>query len=206
VSLLDIAAVLAKEATDAVARYVRPWPRSKHLTFVVAGWDLRPPSANYEARVALISNALRADGTVEEWPRGEFAVVTEGCLADAPGAGLCIVPAGREAHAEHMRLGQAISVKNITDTSRIAEMSADAIREVASRDTAVGRGVITTSITREGVVQSSYLPPDSNTTTVWEPHFVGENIRMADRQVHNYAMSPEEIRERYERGLREREP
>lgn len=205
-SLSDIAAVISEQATNAMARITHVGPRSKHHTFVVAGWDLRPYNAEHEAKVALISNALRVDGTLEEWPRKQFAVVTEGRLADVPNAGLCVVPAGRRAYEERNRLGEAISSSSITDPKRIAEMAAETIREVASRDSAVGRGVITASITRDGVVESFYLPPESNATTVWAPHFVGEHVRTADMQVHNYAISPEEVRERYERGRREREP
>lgn len=205
-SLSDLAAVISEQATDAMARITHVGPRSKHHTFVVAGWDLQPPNADYEARVALISNALRADGTPEEWPRKEFSVVVESSLGDMPDAGLCVVPAGRNAYEALNRLGDTISSRRITDPRRIAEMAAETIREVASRDSAVGRGVITASITRDGGVDSLYLPPESNATTVWAPHFVGEHLVTADVQVHNYAMSPEEVRESYERGRREREP
>jgi len=223
--LLEIFTHIRDEASERFRLITHLGPRKKRHAFIGAGWELR--AEGWSPFVGVVSNALEPNGMWRRWPSTEFNI---GHFTLAANTRFATYSAGQDARAECASLERMLAHEQELAPSRIAALLTSTIRRVAERNTAVGRGVMTVVIPRqtvgaEGMVlrgpqlpepsetefppsdgpTAYYLAPDSNMGTIFAPHHVTKQMKLADVQIHNRALSAEEIRQRYEQGIRERE-
>jgi hypothetical protein len=175
-----------------------------------------------------ISNAQDADGAWRERASQDFAQRT---VALAGGVSAVHV-AGQPLEAGQRReLEQALQVPENRDPRMIASLLARAIRSTAGTNTAVGAGLLGVILPRDYVASNAgfvlhpvepangpdialppvsgptafYVPSASNAGVLYSPHLVTRTMSVADVQVHNRALSADEVKRRYEEGLRKRQ-
>jgi hypothetical protein len=208
-------------ATERFRSLTHLGPGSKRHSFVMAGWR-----SSYEPFAATISNAERIDGEWEPRASLDFSI-TEHRLGRAPVllrvTGQPLPRAIRTALTRSLE--RCVELPDPLDP--LIGNSLAALRAAAGTNPRIGPGALVTVVPREApgtrgfgmpgelVVGASevgdshprayYVSATSTTTSWYAPHYVSPEMSLTGIQIHNRALSEQEIREQYELGLRERQ-
>lgn len=225
--LPEVFARLAANATQTFGRITHAGPQAKRHAFVGAGWEGNGVG-RLKPFVGIISNAEEPDGSWGKWPRPEFRL---GRAFLEPGSPFGVYSTGQPATAELAELEVTLGACGLTKPARVASHVGGTIRQVAARNPAVGGGLSVAILPKSAVGRVAgyglqgyrptdqerairfpdaegpavyYVPPDSTAGTIRGAHYVSREMAIADIQIHDRALTPEEIRLRYEEGLRQR--
>ncbi len=226
--LNEVAAAIGSAAAEAFGRISHLGPRAKRHTFVGAGWQTAATESDFEPFFMTISNAQGANGA---W-RARAGESFEQHARRLKGALSAVHVAGQPLRAAQRReLEEALRVSRNRDPRPIASLLAKAIRRTAGTNTAVGAGLLGVILPRNAVSSNAgfavhpiepangpdiqlppvsgptafYVPSASNAGVLYSPHLVTPAMSLADVQIHNRALQPEEIKRRYDEGLRKRQ-
>ena len=226
--LPEIIAKIAEEATSTFSRITHLGPRAKRHAFVAAGWEAESSGPGFTAFFASVSNAEDSNGHWLDMARRDFLVRTRRIGAEP----FRLEVTGQPLEgSEKRRLLDALADPANHAPSRLGPLLATAIRSTATQNPAVGKGLLgitlpaSTASSDRGfalVTQRStgrdfeldlpaspepvafYVPSSSNEGVVYAPHHVTPDLTIADVQIHDRALSPEEIKRKYEEGLKRR--
>jgi hypothetical protein len=226
--LPDFTRILGSAAAERFAQISHLGPRAKRHSFVMAGWQRAGQGDAFEPFVLTLSNAENEDGTWQERATkpgrftqrtrlldGDFRLLSSGQPLD-PG----------DQAAVRAQLTDAAN----REPAAIASILATAVRSTAAENSAVGRGLLAAVLPCPGTVAAPgvsvqtvlpsgealitfpavhgptafYIPSETNRGTLYAPHLIARGLSQTDVQVHPRALSPEEIKHRYEEGLRNR--
>lgn len=213
---------LRQSATQTFKLLTHLGPIAKRHSFVVAGW--RGEGIDAAPYCATVSNAERNDGSWSGSASAEFGT-TEHWLGDRE----IVLRASGQPLDREVRRNLLRSVRQSGAQERpVDELVGGlvgALRLVAARNPLVGSGALASVLPREAIgtegfgmpdgltigpgeqptTRAYYFPPTSRTGTLYAPHYVGSNMRVSDVQIFDRALTPEEMKARYEAGLRKRQ-
>jgi hypothetical protein len=227
-TLNEVAAAIRNGAVEVFGKISHLGPRAKRHTFVGAGWQSSGAQSDFEPFFVAISNAQDADGAWRERASQSFAQRTVTLAAGTS----AVHVAGQPLEAGQRReLEQALQVPGNRDPRVIASLLAKAIRSTAGTNTAVGTGLLGVILPRDYATSNSgfvlhpvepangagialppvsgptafYVPAASDAGVLYSPHLVTRTMSIADVHVRSKVLSADEIKRRYEEGLRKRQ-
>jgi hypothetical protein len=195
-----------QEATQVFSKIAHLGPRAKRHAFVAAGWDDEEvPFA------ASISNALLERGVWADHASKDFVVRRFRLQEEARALFVYGQPQNSAGRAV---LERAQDIMGGASTGeQILRTLIQFVRANASKNRAIGPGLLGIVLPRTAIGASGgnqpaerpiavYVPSRSDELTVYAPHYVERDIAIAGLTIHDRALSPEEVKRRYEEGRR----
>lgn len=214
---------LLRDAATVAFRDLRGVPQTgKRHSFAIAGWDGEGSTA--VPYWATVSNAENTDGTWRNAADETFSVQRQFLRRTR----VEVRASGQPLHRETRRV-LTRALEQCEDRQEPAECLVarliEAMRHVASSNSFVGSGALATVLPREAIdtegirmpgglafgaegtplAMAFYFPSDQSAGTLYTPHYVSKGMQMSDVQIHDRVMGPEEIKARYEAGLKRRQ-
>jgi hypothetical protein len=220
-------AAVGQGAFHAFSRIYHLGPEQRRHTFVAVGWQRTESGLGLEPFYVTISNAQGRDGVWRSKASKDFE--QNGHILD--GASRALFVAGQPLEAGLERELQK-ELASISDPRAIAERLADAIRQTAATNPAVGTGLLGVILPREHASKNStfdvsvadpsaagclalppisgpqafYVPSPSSKAILAAPHLVNPNYSLTGfHVVAGQTLTDVEIRRRHEDMVRQRE-
>jgi hypothetical protein len=207
-----------QEATQVFSRIAHLGPRAKRHAFVAAGWDdEKVPFA------ASISNALLKKGVWADHASKDF-VIRRFRLQEEARALLVYGQPQNAAGRAVLERAQDI-MGGASTGEQVLRTLIQFVRANASKNSAIGPGLLGMILPRTAIDASGgfsfmspnlvvggnqpaeglmaiYVPSGSEDLKLYSPHYVEPNMALARPTIYDRALSPEEIKRRYEEGRR----
>jgi hypothetical protein len=196
-------------------------PRAKRHVFVMAGWERADAKSPFVPFISTISNAERDDGGWEERASRQFVLRTRRLKRDFE---LRVAGHPLTAFDETQLLADLRDPAN-RELAKVGSLLANAVRATSSKNPAVGQTLLVAVLPRpdeacSGVpvsvvevpenarvvlpeiasAQTFYVSNRGGEAKLYAPHVITRDLSLGDVRVYDRALSPEEIKRKYEEG------